>query len=31
MAKQLGVDVGGRLTFDVQGVSIEAEIASCAR
>jgi len=28
MAKQLGVDVGGRLTFDVQGVSVEAEVAS---
>jgi len=28
MAKQLGVDIGGRLTFDVQGVSIEAEVAS---
>ena len=28
MAKQLGVDVGGRLTFDVQGVPVEAEIAN---
>jgi putative ABC transport system permease protein len=28
MAKQLGVDVGGRLTFDVQGVPIEAEVTS---
>ncbi|PYO54009.1 MAG: hypothetical protein DMD84_03930 [Candidatus Rokuibacteriota bacterium] len=28
MAKQLGVNVGGRLTFDVQGVSVEAEVAS---
>ncbi len=28
MAKQLGVDVGGRLTFDVQGVPVEAEVAS---
>jgi len=28
MAKQLGVDVGGRLTFDLQGVSVEAEVAS---
>ena len=28
MAKQLGVDVGGHLTFDVQGVPVEAEVAS---
>jgi len=28
MAKQLGVDVGGRLTFDVQGVPVEAEVAN---
>jgi len=28
MARQLGVDVGGRLTFDVQGVPVEAEVAS---
>jgi putative ABC transport system permease protein len=28
MAKQLGVDIGGRLTFDVQGVPVEAEVAS---
>ena len=28
MAKQLGVDVGGHLTFDVQGVSVDAEVAS---
>src|SRR5262249_41134741 len=28
MAKQLGVDIGGRLTFDVQGVPIDAEITS---
>jgi putative ABC transport system permease protein len=27
-ARRLGVDVGSRLTFDVQGVPIEAEIAS---
>lgn len=31
MAKQLGVDVGGRLTFDVQGVPIEAEVTSVRR
>jgi len=28
MAKQLGVDVGGHLTFDVQGVPVEAEVAN---
>jgi putative ABC transport system permease protein len=28
MAKQLGVDVGGRLTFDVQGVPVDAEVTS---
>ena len=28
MARQLGIDVGSRLTFDVQGVPIEAEVAS---
>jgi putative ABC transport system permease protein len=28
MAKQLGVDIGGRLTFDVQGVPVEAEVTS---
>jgi putative ABC transport system permease protein len=28
MARQLGVEVGGRLTFDVQGVPVEAEVAS---
>ena len=28
MARQLGVDVGGRLTFDVQGIPVEAEVAS---
>jgi putative ABC transport system permease protein len=28
MAKQLGVDIGGRLTFDVQGVPIDAEVTS---
>ncbi len=28
MAKQLGVDVGGRLTFDIQGVPVDAEVAS---
>jgi putative ABC transport system permease protein len=28
MAKQLGVDIGGRLTFDVQGVPVDAEIMS---
>jgi putative ABC transport system permease protein len=31
MAQQLGVDVGGRVTFDVQGVAIEAEVASLRR
>jgi len=30
-AAVLGVDVGGRLTFDVQGVPIEAEVASVRR
>jgi len=28
MARQLGIDVGSRLTFDVQGVPIEAEVTS---
>jgi putative ABC transport system permease protein len=28
MARQLGLDVGSRLTFDVQGVPIEAEVTS---
>ena len=28
MARQLSIDVGSRLTFDVQGVPIEAEVAS---
>jgi putative ABC transport system permease protein len=28
MAKQLGVDIGGRLTFDVQGVPVEAEVTN---
>jgi putative ABC transport system permease protein len=28
MARRLGVDVGSRLTFDVQGVPIEAEVTS---
>jgi putative ABC transport system permease protein len=28
MARQLGIDVGSKLTFDVQGVPIEAEVAS---
>jgi putative ABC transport system permease protein len=28
MARQLGIDVGSWLTFDVQGVPIEAEVAS---
>ena len=28
MARQLGIDVGSRLTFDVQGVAIEAEVTS---
>jgi putative ABC transport system permease protein len=28
MAQRLGIDVGSRLTFDVQGVAIEAEVAS---
>ncbi|HEV8583893.1 MAG TPA: FtsX-like permease family protein [Methylomirabilota bacterium] len=28
MAKQLGVDVGGRLTFDIQGVPVDAEVTS---
>jgi putative ABC transport system permease protein len=28
MAKQLGVDVGGRLTFDIHGVPIDAEVTS---
>src|SRR5207245_62314 len=28
MAKQLGMDAGGRLTVHVQGVSVEAEVAS---
>ena len=28
MARQLGIDVGSRLTFDVQGVSIDAEVTS---
>ncbi len=28
MAKQLGVDIGGRLTFDVQGVPVDAEVTS---
>ena len=28
MAKQLGVDIGGRLTFDIQGVPVEAEVTS---
>jgi putative ABC transport system permease protein len=28
MAKQLGVDIGGRLTFDVQGVPLEAQVTS---
>ena len=28
MAQRLGIDVGSRLTFDVQGVPIEAEVAS---
>jgi putative ABC transport system permease protein len=27
-ARGLGVDVGGRLTFDIQGVRVEAEVAS---
>jgi putative ABC transport system permease protein len=31
MARQLGVDVGGRLGFDVQGVPVEAEVASLRR
>jgi putative ABC transport system permease protein len=30
-ARQLGVDVGSRLTFDVQGVAIEAEVTSIRR
>ena len=28
MAQRLGIDVGARLTFDVQGVPIEAEVTS---
>jgi putative ABC transport system permease protein len=28
MARQLGIDVGSRLTFDVQGVPIETEVTS---
>ena len=28
MARQLGIDVGSRMTFDVQGVPIEAEVTS---
>jgi putative ABC transport system permease protein len=28
MARRLGIDVGSRLTFDVQGVPIEAEVTS---
>jgi putative ABC transport system permease protein len=28
MARQLGIDLGSRLTFDVQGVPIEAEVVS---
>jgi len=28
MAKQLDVDIGGRLTFDVQGVPVEAQVTS---
>ncbi|HXU91020.1 MAG TPA: FtsX-like permease family protein [Methylomirabilota bacterium] len=28
MARQLGVDIGSRLTFDVQGVPLEAEVTS---
>ncbi len=28
MARELGVDLGGRLTFDVQGVPVEAEVTS---
>jgi putative ABC transport system permease protein len=28
MARQLGIDVGARLTFDVQGIAIEAEVTS---
>ena len=28
MARQLGIDLGSRLTFDVQGVPIEAEVTS---
>ena len=31
MAAQLGIDVGARLTFDVQGVPIEAEVANLRR
>jgi putative ABC transport system permease protein len=31
MARQLGVDVGGRVTFDVQGVEIDAEVSSLRR
>jgi putative ABC transport system permease protein len=30
-ARHLGVDVGGALTFDVQGVAIEAQVASLRR
>jgi putative ABC transport system permease protein len=30
-ARNLGVDLGGTLTFDVQGVSIEAEVANVRR
>jgi putative ABC transport system permease protein len=28
MAKHLGVEIGGRLTFDVQGVPVEAEVTN---
>jgi putative ABC transport system permease protein len=31
MARRLGLDVGSRLTFDVQGVPVEAEVTSLRR
>lgn len=31
MARRIGIDVGSRLTFDVQGVPVEAEVGSLRR